>query len=150
MGRVAAVAVFVFVTVMLAGCGGSPTASVSSTTTTESAPTVPTLGGIYAHLVAEVDCGVDGVADVHIEFGKVDDHILVGRNPTTQSIGGQQRFSMNYGVSAGSSNVPFTITTSPTTGTCITTLTNYNTGDIIGQKETAGRARLKVIFEGEG
>lgn len=53
-----------------------------------------------------------------------------------------------FGIAANFQNVIFTITTRPTRGTCTTRLTDYNTGDIVAERETAGWATLRVRFTG--
>lgn len=113
------------------------------------APTpVPELRGTDPSLVAQVDCGDDGVANVNVQYGVTNRDTLVGRNPTTLQAGGSASFSSNYGLGRGDANVLFTIMTSPTRGTCKTTLTDYNSGEVIAEKETAGRVTLKVILTG--
>ncbi|WP_182357799.1 hypothetical protein [Tomitella gaofuii] len=102
---------------------------------------------VGSNVVVQADCGEDGVAGVHINFGKVDDEYLVGRNSVTQSVGGTKTFSRNYGLSSSDTErVPLTVTTRPTRGTCTTTITDYDTGEVAGQKETAGRAQLSVVL----
>jgi hypothetical protein len=135
---------------ILTGCSSGPathTALPGSATTTKSEPNV--LKGSDPTLVAQADCGEDGVANVHIVYGTVDQKVLVGRNPTTQAAGGSKSFSSNYGMGRGDENVLFTITTEPTTGTCKTTLTDYDSGDVIAEKETSGRATLQVLLTGK-
>lgn len=127
-------------TIAISGCGSAKSEGVG----------VPTLSGSDASLTAQVDCGDDGVTDVHVTYGKVDTHVLIGKNPLTQAVGGSATFDNNYGIGANDSNVSFTITTSPTRGTCKTTLTNYNTGDVIAEKTSAGKAELKALFTGKG
>lgn len=110
---------------------------------------VPKLAGADASLIAQADCGDDGVANVHVSYGMIDDDYLIGRNATTLTIGeGSENFDRRYGISDGYSNLPFTITTSPTTGTCTTTLTDDKTGDVLAEKTSAGKITLTAIMEG--
>lgn len=111
---------------------------------------VPVLPGANATLVAQADCGADGVANVQIVYGQVSDHFLIGRNALTQTLGGgMATFDRRYGVSPGDENLLFTITTSPTTGTCTSTLTDADGGDVIAEKKSAGKVELKVMFSGK-
>jgi hypothetical protein len=47
--------------------------------------------------VIQVDCGQDGVANVNVVFGAVDEHVLIGRLALTHLAGGVDTFSRNYG-----------------------------------------------------
>ncbi|WP_131828901.1 hypothetical protein [Mycolicibacterium conceptionense] len=136
---------------VLTGCGsgGGTVASSSDSSTTKSAPDVPELRGADPTLSATVDCGEDGVANVRVAYGEIDNKYLVGRNPTTQMAGGQSTFSSHYSLGRGDENVMFNIVTSPTRGTCKTTLTDYDSGDVIVEKETSGKATLKVLLTGK-
>lgn len=110
-------------------------------------PSVPSLHGPNAGLVAQADCGEDGVANVHVVYGQVDENQLIGRSPITLSLGGGiESFDKRYGTD-GKGDYSFTITTSPTKGTCTTTLTDDDTGDVLATKTTAGTARLEVLFK---
>lgn len=123
-------------------------AKSASTTQTAAAPT-PTVAGSDASVVVQVDCGTDGVAGVNIVYGTHASDVLVGRSPTTLSVGGMETFSSTYGTGPGFGDALLTVTTEPTSGTCKTTLTNYNSGDVLGERETAGRVVLKaVVSEG--
>lgn len=133
----------------LAGCGGGTPSGAGTTATTKSAPDVPELAGSDPTLAATVDCGDEGVANVEISYGEIGEQVLVGRNPTTQAVGGQKAFSAHYGLGRGDENVMFVITTSPTRGSCRTTVTDYDSGDVIVDKETAGRATLRVLVTGK-
>ncbi|TWS27261.1 hypothetical protein FK530_19125 [Tsukamurella conjunctivitidis] len=109
----------------------------------------PKLTGADASLVAQADCGTDGVAGVHIKYGLIDEDHLIGRNAITLTIGkGSEKFDNRYGIGSDSKNVLFTITTSPTTGTCTTTLTDGNKGDVIAEKKSAGKIELQVLMTG--
>jgi hypothetical protein len=119
------------VTVSLVG----PTTSTSASPD----PAVPTVTGSHASVVVLVDCGDDGVANVNVEYGTAPPQtVLVGKNPTTLGAGGLATFSSNYGTAPGYGDANLTVTTSPTRGTCKTTLTNYDTGNVIAERETAG------------
>jgi hypothetical protein len=105
----------------------------------------PVIAGDKPTVVVQADCGQDGVANVRINFGQVDDKFLIGRNAVTKNIGGgSDNLDRRYSLAAGYDTVPLTVTTDPTTGTCKTTLTNDDTGDVVAQKETAGKAELTV------
>jgi hypothetical protein len=98
-----------------------------------------------------VDCGDDGVANVKVTYGKVVDKELIGRNPTTLANGGQETFDKTYGVSGFDPNqYTLTATTKPTRGTCKTTLTDYELGTIIAERESAGQAVLTAVVQGPG
>ena len=137
MNRTAAAA-FAALTLLL------PIAACSKNT----APSVPTLNGTDATLIAQVDCGETGVAGVTIEFGDLDDEYLVGRPPLTQAVGGIEALDRRYGISDGYQDVMFTIATDPTTGTCTTVLTDADSGDVLAEKSSAGTARLEVMVTG--
>ena len=107
---------------------------------------IPVVTGPDASIVVLVDCGDDGVAGVHVKYGTgPDSDVLIGRNPTTRSVGGLDTFSSNYGTEPGFDDATLTVTTSPTRGTCKTTLTDYNSGDVIAERETAGKVTLGAI-----
>ena len=94
----------------------------------------------------QVDCGEDGVAGVHVKYGTgPDQDVLIGRNPRTLSVDGLEMFSSNYGTDPGYPDANLVVTTSPTRGTCKTTLTDYNSGDIIAERETAGKVTLRAV-----
>lgn len=105
---------------------------------------VPELHGPDASLIAQVDCGEAGVANVNVTYGELNEDELIGRT----SIGGSETFDSRYGIADGYSNVLFTITTRPTTGTCTTTLTDDETGDVVATKTSAGTARLQAMLTG--
>ncbi|GAF47202.1 hypothetical protein [Rhodococcus wratislaviensis] len=109
---------------------------------------VPTVSGSDASVVVQVDCGDDGVASVKVSYGGNSSDgggVLVGRNPTTQAAGGLATFSRQYGTDVGFDDATLSVTTSPTTGTCTTTLTDYNSGEVLSQRETAGRAVVEAV-----
>lgn len=113
----------------------------------DSKPDVPTVVGQDASVAVEVDCGADGVANVNVKFGQIDDDVLIGRNALTRSVGGSNKFSRKYGIASGYDETLLTVTTRPTTGTCKTTLTDYESGNLVGERETAGQAVLKVALK---
>ncbi|MFZ2243068.1 MAG: hypothetical protein WAV90_26525 [Gordonia amarae] len=137
-------AIFVVLSVLAsAGCAHDSTENASTT------PPTPTISGQDASVIAQVDCGEDGVANVHIQWGVVDKHVLVGRNPTTKLAGGIDRLQSNYAISPGYSNALFTITTRPTTGTCTTSITDYEAGEVVAEKASAGQVILKAVLAGD-
>ena len=114
----------------------------------QSSAAIPVVTGPHgeANVVVLVDCGEDGVANVHVEYGTGPDRdVLIGRNSTTRSVGGLETFSSNYGTDPSFGDANLTVTTSPTRGTCKTTLTDYNSGDIIAERETAGKVTLRAV-----
>jgi hypothetical protein len=119
---------------------------VSACSAQSSEDAVPTVAGSNASVVVLVDCGDDGVASVHVKYGLTDNQALIGRNAATLRAGGSKTFSSKYGVS-GSDGADLVVTTSPTAGTCKTTLTDYNTGKVIAERETAGKVTLKVVIK---
>ena len=134
-----AVAAVVIGLAVLAGCGSDGDAAK---------PEVPTLHGVDATLIAQVDCGDDGVANVHVRYGQVDETQLVGRKPITRGVGGIETFDRRYGINPGDHDLLFTISTDPTAGKCTTTLTDDETGDVLAEKTTAGSAKLTAMFAG--
>lgn len=135
-------AVIVGLLCLLVACGDSGKVTEDGTT--------PTLRGKDATLIAQVDCGEDGVANVHILYGQIDKSYLIGRNAITLGVGeGTETFDQRYGIDEQSRNLPFSITTSPTTGTCTTTLTDDESGKVLATKSTAGKAKLQVVLAGE-
>lgn len=126
----------------LAGCS-------SSDDEASTIPTVTTVNGEDASVVAQVDCGDDGVANVTATYGSTKKETLVGRNSTTQSAGGVDTFSNQYGTMPGNGDATLTVLTQPTRGTCMTTLTDYNTGDVIAERETAGKVELSVVVRAD-
>lgn len=107
----------------------------------------PKLEGKDATLVAQADCGEDGVANVRVKYGQIDESRLIGRNAVTRTFGkGSDKFDSRYG-SDGTPDL-FAITTDPTTGTCTTTLTNGDNGEVLAEKKSAGRVELSVQFTG--
>lgn len=123
--------------IFVGGCGNSGT---------NDGP--PILHGSDATLIAQVDCGDDGVANVHVVYGEIDKTTLIGRNDTTLTVGGAPYFDERYGISDGYKNLDFTITTSPTRGTCTTTLTDDESGDVIAERQSAGKVKLEAILDG--
>lgn len=125
---------------IITGCSNSYVAAPPP-----SAPAIPIVT-YPSSIAATVDCGDDGVANVDAEYGTgAPTRVLVGRNATTQAAGGQTSFSRNYGTAAGYSDSTLTVTTAPTRGTCTTTLTDYDTGNVLAQQESAGRVSLTAI-----
>ncbi|OZE77255.1 hypothetical protein CH305_18640 [Rhodococcus sp. 15-649-2-2] len=119
---------------LMAGCSSSE-------------PEIPTVTGPDASIVATVDCGDDGVAGVSASYGTGGvKETLIGRNPTTQLAGGQESFSSTYGTREGMDDATLSVTTSPTRGTCTTTLTDYDSGEVLVQKETSGKATVEAVI----
>ena len=113
-----------------------------------SADGTPVIAGDKPTVVVQADCGQDGVANVRVTFGEVDDRFLIGRNDVTKTVGGgSDNFDRRYSLAAGYDTVPLTVTTDPTRGTCTTTLTDERTGDVVAQRETAGMAALTVTLK---
>ncbi|MGB3602711.1 MAG: hypothetical protein WBA38_04065 [Gordonia sp. (in: high G+C Gram-positive bacteria)] len=138
MNKLAAAGFAALAAVAITGCGNE-----------EDGPGIPVLSGQDASIVAQADCGEDGVANVRVQYGDIDDTTLIGRNPTTLGIGqGSPNFDHHYGISEGYKNLSFTITTSPTKGTCVTTLTDRETGDVLATRESAGTVKLEAIMAG--
>ncbi|MFE4501706.1 hypothetical protein ACFRFQ_17780 [Rhodococcus sp. NPDC056743] len=106
---------------------------------------VPKATGPDAGVILLVDCGEDGVGVVKVSYGVVDDEFMVGRNSTTQSIGGYKTLSRNYGSSDDGDGATLTVSTNPTRGTCATSLTDENGGEILAEKETAGKVELSAF-----
>ncbi|MBM4492139.1 hypothetical protein GS445_07825 [Rhodococcus hoagii] len=123
-------------TIVLSSCGSSSSEPAEQTK----------VAGNDASVVAQVDCGDDGVANVTVSYGSTKKETLVGRNETTRSAGGVDTFSNQYGTRAGMGDATLAVLTQPTRGTCKTTLTDYNSGNIIGERETAGKAELSVVI----
>lgn len=139
-----------FLPVTIATAAVLVTAGCASSEKPASEPPVPTATPPNASIAVEVDCGTDGVANVVVSYGTgPDETTLVGRNPTTLAAGGVETFSSKYGTAAGFDDAPLTVTTSPTRGTCKTTITDYNSGNVLGERETAGRAILKAVVPGD-
>jgi predicted transcriptional regulator len=106
---------------------------------------VPTIAGSDPVAVVQADCGQDGVANVHLDYGKWNDDFLIGRNAVTKTIaGGEDNFEKRLSLSGDVDELPLTVTTDPTTGTCKTTITNDETGDVVMERQTAGKAVLSV------
>jgi hypothetical protein len=132
----------------LGGCSSNsnppePTTSTAARDSVPTQPAIPTVTGSSPSVVVQVDCGQDGVANVHVDFGLASQDVLVGRNPTTHLVHGVDTFSSSFGLGNDHDGI-LTVTTRPTTGTCTTTLTDYDSGNVIGQRSTAGMAELKV------
>ena len=97
-----------------------------------------------------VDCGQDGAARVRVAYGDLVDNALVSRTIAAQRRDVVPVFSKNYGgIYPASKPGDFIITTMPTSGVCKTMLTNYVSGDIIEQRETAGSATLRATVIGQ-
>lgn len=123
----------------------SVTAALTACSSSEDSST-PKATGPDAGVILLVDCGEDGVGVVKVSYGVVDDEFMVGRNPTTLSIGGYKTLSRNYGASDDGEGATLTVSTQPTRGTCSTSLTDDNSGDILAEKETAGKAELSAFL----
>jgi hypothetical protein len=139
---VAAAAVFV---ILATGCSNEPV-SPSSQSSTEPTPT-PTVN-YPSSLTVTVDCGEDGVAGVTVDYGTAPtQNVLVGRSPVTVAAGGQRIFSSNYGTQPGLADATLQVTTEPTRGICTTTFTDYDSGNVLLERESAGRVMLTGIVE---
>lgn len=130
------------------GCTASePQAATTSSTT--SSPAVPTLSGPTAILSVVVDCGQDGAARVRVAYGKFADNALVSRALAGHRPDAVPVFSKNYGgMKPGAEPANFVITTTPTSGVCKTTLTDYAAGSVLEQRETAGFVMLRASLTG--
>ena len=135
--------------IAMSGIGVAACSSNSDSASSE--PAVPTVTGSDASVVVLVDCGEDGVASIDVAYGPGPaKNVLVGRNPTTLAAGGVKTFSSNYDTEPGFDDATLTVTTTPTRGTCMTSLTDYNSGDIIGERLTAGKVMLKAVISAGG
>ena len=86
---------------------------------------------------------------MRVGYGTAVNTTLVSRALAARRTDAVPVFSKNYGgIKAGDQPSDFIITTMPTSGSCRTTLTNYVTGDVIGQRETAGTATLRATVTG--
>ncbi len=70
-------------TIVLSSCGSSSSEPAEQTK----------VAGNDASVVAQVDCGDDGVANVTVSYGSTKKETLVGRNEPTRSAGGVDTFS---------------------------------------------------------
>lgn len=132
--------------ISLCSCSSTPGSGTAKSSTPTSGNATPTVTDPNASVVAQVDCGEDGVANVRVTYGTAPpEEVLVGRNSTTLANGGIKTFSSHYGTAAGYEDATLAVTTSPTTGTCKTTLTDYNSGNLIAQRESAGKVTLTVV-----
>jgi hypothetical protein len=120
-------------------------ATVVSSCSSEKEPSIPKATGPNASIALEVDCGTDGVGVVDITYGVTSKQVMVARNVTSRSVGAIEKFSNKYGASDDGVDATLTVSTRPTTGTCKTSLTDYNSGDILAEKETAGKAEFTVL-----
>lgn len=109
---------------------------------------IPRASGDDHSISAQVDCGEEGVANVRVEYGVTDDTVLVGRPALTQSAGGQENFDVKYGNTPEGFDEVLTLTTEPTTGTCTTTLTDYESGNVMAEKSTSGKAVVTAVVPG--
>jgi hypothetical protein len=136
--------VLVCTALTLTACSSTSDAP-SSTATLATPSSVEDTPEVTGTVVVTVDCGDEGVADVKVmnRATKLAD-ALVGRNPRTQAAGGRPIFSEHYEGQAGSLEALLIVTTSPTYGSCKTTLTNYQTGELIAQRESTGQVILEV------
>lgn len=128
------------------GCASSTPQAVTTSTTTS--PAVPTLSGPAAILSVVVDCGQDGAARVRVAYGKFVDNALVSRALAAQRSDAVHVFSKNYGgMKPGAEPANFIVTTTPTSGVCKTTLTDYAAGSVIEERETAGAVVLRATLK---
>lgn len=133
-------------TAVAASTVASSTSAVTSVAPTIASPTATPIVTDPNSVVATVDCGDDGVANVTAQFGTgKPDKVLVGRNATTLGAGGQGSFSRMYGTSKGLGDGTLVVTTAPTSGTCTTTLTEYDGGTVIAERSSAGKVTLTAI-----
>ncbi|QEM46100.1 hypothetical protein [Mycolicibacterium grossiae] len=72
-------------------------------------------------------------------------HRLVGKNPTTRAAGGVATVSENFSTDVGFPDSNLAVTTAPTRGTCTTRLTDYVSGNVLGERTTAGLAKLYAV-----
>lgn len=127
------------------GCGTSTPQAVTTTTTTS-----PAANESASILSAVVDCGQDGAAQVRVAYGKFTKTQLVSRALAGHRPDAVPVYSENFGgVNPAPKPFDFIITTMPTSGACKTTLTNYVSGDVISQRETAGAATLRATLIGQ-
>lgn len=132
-------------TIMVCGAGFALVLAGCSSSDNETG--TPTVTGPDASIVATVDCGDDGVANVRSAYGTGEPREqLIGRNSTTSGAGGSKTYSSSFGTQSGMGEATLSITTSPTKGTCTTTLTDYNGGDVLVQKETSGEVTVEAVI----
>ncbi len=130
-------------------CVGCSTSSPQAVTSSSTSSPVPTINGPSATLSAVVDCGPDGAAQVRVAYGRFTKTKLVSRALAAHRPDAIFVFSENYGrEDPAAPPSDFIITTTPTSGVCKTTLTNYMTGDVIAQRETAGFVMLRATLTG--
>jgi hypothetical protein len=114
-------------------------------------PEALTATGSDPSITVNVDCGDEGVANVTVSYGTGPTQtVLVGRNPTSQAVGSVRTFSQNYGTAPGFEDSHLTVTTAPTKGTCKTTLTDYESGNVLADRETAGKATFSAVVPSPG
>lgn len=122
---------FLVVISLMAGCG---------------AISIPTATGDNPSLVLQVDCGIYGVAFVKTQYGTGEEQrTLLGRNKKTQSVGGLEYFENKYGSAPGDPEATLTVKVLPTRGTCTTTLTDFESGNVLIEENTAGHVTLEAI-----
>lgn len=93
-------------------------------------------------IVAQVDCGDDGLANVSATYGTGEEKkVFIGDSPHADA----DKFDKNYGTLPGYSESMLTIATSPIRGTCLTRLTDRNSGEVLDESETAGEATLTAL-----
>ena len=93
-------------------------------------------------IIAQVDCGDDGLANVSATYGTGEEkNTFIGDSPHADA----DKFDMNYGTLPGWPKSTLTIETSPIRGTCLTRLTDRNSGDVLDERETAGEATLTAL-----
>lgn len=148
-------AVLVVALIVVVGTDEKPDSSASrpGSTTLPSSPggAVPlTVTGPNPRVVVQVDCGTNGVANLSLVFGQVDVKQLIGRPSLTRAAGGWDHFEQTYSLDSSNTDVPLTVTVRPTTGSCKTTLTDYDRGSVIAERESAGQTHLTVVLSHGG
>ena len=68
---------------------------------------------------------------------------MVSRSPAEHA--NVATFRGRYGIVLGFADATLTVTTSPTHGTCTTTLTNRSSGDVIAKRETTNEVTLTAV-----
>ncbi|MGN0100746.1 MAG: hypothetical protein ACI39C_07385 [Dietzia sp.] len=143
---------FVFMRIYMAGLAiVAVAAGGCSQASTNDGPIRAT--GTDPGFVLQVDCGVDGVANVTTTYGTSGDSTntyLVGRNPVTRGAGGIERLDTRFGTTEGLGEAPLTIVVEPTTGTCNTILTDVESGDVVAERSSAGKTTVEGIVPAMG
>lgn len=125
----------------IAVCAAAALSSCSS----DKEPSIPQATGPDPGLVLQVDCGDTGIGVVKISYGTSDTELLVGQTaaPSEQTV---DTLSRRYGLlDEDTEGATLVVSTKPTRGTCKTSLTDYNSGDVLGEKETAGKVELSAF-----